>query len=74
METEKVFENGRNRTVRLSRKFRFSEDEAVVQQLGEAMAPREKLLKTFMDGLNSFTSDIFENGRNQGIQGERESL
>ena len=30
--------------------------------------------QTFMDGLNGFTSDIFEGGRDQGVQEERESL
>lgn len=76
MEIAKVFENGRSQAVRLPKKFRFSVDEVVVQQLGEAvlLVPKESLWQTFMDGLNGFTSDIFEDGRDQGVQGERESL
>ena len=76
METAKIFENGRSQAVRLPKKFRFDADEVVVQQLGEAvlLVPKEYLLKTFMDGLNSFTDDVFENGRDQGSQEERESL
>ena len=76
METAKIFENGRSQAVRLPKKFRFDTDEVVVQQLGEAvlLVPKESLWNTFMDGLNSFTDDIFANGRDQGIQGERESL
>ena len=76
METAKIFENGISQAVRLPKKFRFDADEVVVQQLGEAvlLVPKEYLLKTFMDGLDSFTSDIFEDGRDQGIQRERESL
>ena len=63
METAKIFENGRSQAVRL-------------QQLGDAvlLVPKESLWQTFMDGLNSFTSDIFEDGRDQGVQEERESL
>lgn len=76
METAKIFENGRSQAVRLPKKFRFKEDEVVVQQLGNAvlLVPKESLWQTFMDGLDGFTSDIFEYGRNQGDQPERDSL
>ena len=76
METAKIFENGRSQAVRLPKKFRFNTDEVIVQQLGDAviLVPKESMWKTFMDGLNSFTDDIFENGRDQGFQKERETL
>lgn len=76
METAKIFENGRSQAVRLPKKFRFNADEVVIQQLGAAilLVPKEALWQTFVDGLNSFTDDIFEDGRDQGVQNERESL
>jgi antitoxin VapB len=76
METAKIFENGRSQAVRLPKRFRFDVDEVVVQQLGDAilLVPKESLWQTFTDGLNSFTSDIFDGGRDQGVQKERESL
>ena len=76
METAKIFENGRSQAVRLPKKFRFNADEVVIQQLGAAilLVPKESLWQTFMDGLDSFTDDIFEDGRNQGVHNERESL
>lgn len=76
METAKIFENGRSQAVRLPKKYRFQVDEVVVQQLGDAilLVPKESLWQTFMDGLDSFTDDIFENGRDQGVQKERETL
>ncbi|MFQ7593119.1 MAG: type II toxin-antitoxin system antitoxin VapB [Acutalibacteraceae bacterium] len=76
METAKIFENGRSQAVRLPKKFRFNADEVVIQQLGAAilLVPKESLWQTFMDGLDSFTDGIFEDGRNQGVQNERESL
>ena len=76
METAKVFENGRSQAVRLPKKFRFNVDEVVVQQLREAvlLVPKESLWQVFTDGLNSFTDDIFQDGRNQGTQEERERL
>lgn len=76
METAKVFENGRSQAVRLPKKFRFDVEEVVVQQLGEAvlLVPKGSLWQTFIDGLDGFTSDIFEAGRDQGVQKEREPL
>lgn len=76
METAKIFENGRSQAVRLPKKFRFNTDEVIVQQLGDAviLVPKESMWQTFMDGLNGFTDDVFADGRNQGIQEEREHL
>ena len=76
METAKVFENGRSQAVRLPKKFRFDTDEVVVQQLGAAvlLVPKESLWQNFLDGLEGFTSDIFEDWRDQGVQKEREPL
>lgn len=76
METAKVFENGRSQAVRLPKKFRFDVDEVVVQQLGDAviLVPRKSLWKTFMEGVEGFTDDVFEEGREQGGQQERQAL
>lgn len=76
METAKIFENGRSQAVRLPKRFRFDTDEVIVQQLGDAviLVPKESMWQTFLEGLNSFTEDIFEHGRAQGCQEERESL
>ena len=76
MDTAKIFENGRSQAVRLPQKYRFNADEVVIQRLGDAvlLVPKESLWNTFMAGVNSFTEDIFENGRDQGGQEERDSL
>lgn len=76
MDTAKIFENGRSQAVRLPQKYRFNADEVVIQRLGDAvlLVPKESLWNTFMDGVTSFTEDIFENGRDQGGQEERDSL
>ena len=65
METAKIFENGRSQAVRLPKQFRFDVDEVVVQKLGEAviLVPKEALWQTFMEGLDGFTEDIFDDGR-----------
>ena len=76
MDTAKIFENGRSQAVRLPQKYRFNADEVVIQRLGDAvlLVPKESLWNTFMDGVNSFTEDIFQTGRDQGGQEERDSL
>ena len=76
VETAKIFENGRSQAVRLPKKFRFDAEEVVVQQLGKAvlLVPKEYLWETFMDGLEGFTDDIFEEGRGQGTQEGRTGL
>ena len=76
METAKIFENGRSQAVRLPKKFRFDAEEVIVQQLGKAvlLVPKEYLWETFLDGLEEFTGDIFEGGRDQGTQEERDAL
>lgn len=76
MDTAKVFETGRSQAVRLPKKFRFHVDEVAVQQLGDAvlLVPKESVWKIFMDGLDGFNSDIFDGGRDQGVQKERETL
>ena len=70
METAKIFDNGKSQIVQLPEKIRFTVDEVVVQQLGEAiiLVPKEALWQTFMEGLNGFTDDIFDEGREQGTQ------
>jgi antitoxin VapB len=76
METAKIFENGRSQAVRLPKKYRFNTDEVVVQKLGNAviLVPKDSLWQTFTDGVDSFTDDIFQNGREQGNQEKREIL
>ena len=76
MYTAKVFENGRSQAVRLPKKFRFDVDEVAVQQLGDAvlLAPKDSVWKIFMEGLEGFTDDIFDGGRDQGVPESRGSL
>ena len=38
------------------------------------LVPQESSWQTFLEGLNSFTPDIFADGRDQGTQEERESI
>lgn len=76
METAKIFENGRSQAVRLPKKFRFDENEVYVQKLGDAviLIPKDASWLTFLNGLNGFSDDCFESGREPEIQAERVNL
>ena len=76
MYTVKVFEDGGGQAVRLPEKFRFDVDEVMAQKLGDAvlLAPKSSAWDVFMDGLEGFTDDIFDGGRDQGVQYEGEPL
>lgn len=76
MDTAKVFENGRSQAVRLPKRFRLTGEEVFVQRVGQAVVllPKEAAWQTFLSGLNEFTDDFFENGREQGVPTERETL
>lgn len=76
MEVAKIFETGRSQAVRLPKKFRFDDNEVLIQRLGDAvmLVPKDAAWKTFLAGLDSFSDDFFAEGRDQGAQQERESL
>ena len=76
MESAKIFTNGRSQAVRLPKKYRFSEPEVLIQRVGKAvmLIPKKDAWQVFLDGLDGFTEDIFDSGRDQGAQTAREEL
>lgn len=76
MEMAKIFENGRSQAVRLPKKFRFESEEVCVHRLGKAviLVPKENAWQTFLNGLDGFTDDFLENGRESTTETVRESL
>ena len=76
MKTAKVFENGGSQAVRLPKRYRFSGDEVLIRKIGSAvlLTPKEKAWETFLQGLDAFTDDFFQDGREQDAPQARESL
>lgn len=76
METAKIFENGKSQAVRLPKKFRFSGKEVFVQRVGQAVVllPKEEAWQTFLNGVDSFTDDFFQEGRQRDIPTKRDTL
>ena len=76
METREIFENGKSQAVRLPKKFRFSGKEVFVQRVGQAVVllPKEEAWQTFLNGVDSFTDDFFQEGRQRDIPTKRDTL
>ena len=72
----KAFEDNEDQAVQLPEKFQFDTDEVMAQKLGDAvlLAPKSSAWNVFVDGLEGFTDDIFDGGRDQGVQQEREPM
>jgi antitoxin VapB len=76
MQKAKLFQNGRSQAVRLPKEFQFSGSDVYIQKHGEAviLIPREKAWDVFLEGLNGFSDDFMMDGRDQGVNQEREEL
>jgi antitoxin VapB len=76
MQTAKLFKNGRSQAIRLPRDFQFSGKDVYIQRHGDAviLVPHEKLWEVFLHGIDSFSDDFMEEGRDQGKDEVRESL
>ena len=76
MQSAKLFINGRSQAVRLPKEFQFSGKDVLIQKVGDAVLlfPHDKSWEVFLHGLNSFSDDFMNNGRDQGINQNREQL
>ena len=76
METAKLFQNGRSQAVRLPKKYNLSGTEVFIRRAGESVIlfPKNKEWETFLEGLNGFTDDFMEEGRNQPELQDRKGL
>ena len=72
----KIFENGRSQAVRLPKECRFDGDEVLVNKIGDVVVlmPKDKKWSGLLKSLEMFSDDIFEEGRDQGKNQEREQL
>ncbi|MDR0877975.1 MAG: type II toxin-antitoxin system VapB family antitoxin [Treponema sp.] len=76
MQTARLFLNGRSQAVRLPREYQFKGENVFIQTVGDAVMlfPVDKDWEIFLHGLNSFSDDFMSEGRDQGIDQEREKL
>ena len=76
MQSAKLFINGRSQAVRLPKEFQFSGKDVLIQKVGDAviLLPHDKSWEVFLHGLNSFTKEFMDEGREQGKNQEREDI
>lgn len=76
MQTAKIFINGRSQAVRLPKEFQFAGSDVFIQKIGNAvlLVPHEKSWEVFLSGLNRFSDDFMEDGRDQGNHQVRKKL
>ncbi|EMY79654.1 antidote-toxin recognition MazE [Leptospira weilii serovar Ranarum str. ICFT] len=76
MQTAKLFINGRSQAVRLPKEFQFTGDDVLIQKVGEAviLVPKNKAWSVFLEGLNGFSDDFLEEGREQPKSDKRKKL
>lgn len=76
MQTAKLFQNGRSQAVRLPKEYQFSGNDVFIQRHGNAvlLIPHEKAWEVFLEGLNGFSDDFMNEGRNQGLDQKREEF
>lgn len=75
MMTAKLFENGRSQAVRLPKEFRFHESEVAIGKVGDAviLLPINNKWNSFLNAIDLFSDDFFENGREE-VNQKREEL
>jgi len=76
MQSAKLFINGRSQAVRLPKEYQFSGNDVLIQKVGDAviLLPHDKSWEVFLHGLNSFTDDFMNEGRDQGKNQKREDF
>jgi len=69
MQTARLFNNGRSPAVRLPKEFQLVGKDVYIQKHGDAvlLMPHDKTRETFIHGLNNFSVDFMQNGRDQGL-------
>ena len=76
MEVAKIFTTGRSQAVRLPKDCRFSDDEVLINRIGNTviLMPKEDPWACMMRSLDMFSEDFMSDGRDRLSAETRESL
>ena len=74
MQTVKVFKSGNSQAIRIPKEFSIDEKELYIQKVGKSiiLTSKDDLWRTFEESLDKFSDDVFEKGREQPEQQERD--
>jgi len=76
MQLAQIATNGQRQVLTLPEDIRFSESSVYIRRVGNAvlLVPQDKQWEVFLNGLNRFSSDFMEHGREQGAEETREEF
>ena len=76
MRTAKVFKSGNSQAVRIPKDLFIEESELYIRKIGNTIILKSKddIWDSFRESIGNFTDDLFENGREQPEQQDREDL
>ena len=76
MHSVKVFKSGNSQAVRIPKEFSVDDTELYIQKIGNSiiLTSKHDPWQTFRNSLDKFSDDLFEDGRDQGIDQEREKF
>jgi len=76
MELAQITTNGQRQILTLPMDISFPDNSVYIQRVGNAvlLVPQDKQWEVFLSGLNRFSSDFMENGREQGTEEIREEI
>ena len=67
MFTAKIFKSGNSQAIRIPKEYKVDNEELYIKKIGSTIIlfPKKDLWELFKESLTDFSSDYFENGRNQ---------
>jgi antitoxin VapB len=76
MQTAKVFKSGNSQAIRLPKEFQLRDSEVYIKKMGNCVViiPKDDPWKIVEESIHKFTSDLFEEGREQPPPQKREGL
>jgi antitoxin VapB len=76
MQLAQLTTNKQRQVLTLPEEFCFAESSVYIQKLGNAvlLVPQDKQWEVFLNGINRFSDDFMENGREQGTEEIREEI
>jgi len=76
MELAQITTKDKRQVLTLPMDVHFPENSVYIQRVGNAilLVPQDKQWEVFLSGLNRFSSDFMENGREQGTEDIREEI
>jgi antitoxin VapB len=76
MQLAQITTNGQKQILTLPMDIHFPDNSVYIQRVGNAvlLVPQDKQWEVFLSGLNRFSSDFMENGREQGTEEAREEI